>query len=58
MMVFDIHQYESYAYMCPLPPEPTSTSLPTSSLQVITEHQLRVPCIIFLKNVQNILSIC
>ena len=31
-------------YTCPLHHEPPLTSLPTLSLQVVTEHQLCVPC--------------
>ena len=30
--------------MCPLPPEPPATSLPTPSLQAVAEHRLWVPC--------------
>ena len=49
LMVFAIHQYESAIGIHVSPPSWTSwttprTSLPTSSLWVVTEHQLWVPC--------------
>ena len=38
-----IDMNQPWVYMCPTILKPSSTSLPTPSLQVVTEHQLWVP---------------
>ena len=47
-MDFALHQYESATAIQMYPPSwtPLPTSLPTVSLQIVTEHQFWVPCII------------